>query len=154
MNYHSSVLIAALIIITQCSKPEYKHILSIEAENLTLTHAEIISDRQASGGKAVRLGSLDSTGTADITLEPGSYIMTAFENAYNPDQNGFYAGIGDSYTRIYPLAFRQWSETFKFHSFEIRKKGIYKVRIRTHLPADKRKSETEMPIDRLVIKKL
>jgi hypothetical protein len=149
-----TALFLLIAVFTQCTKPEYKQIIVLEAENFTLADAEIINDEKASGGKAVRLNAFTSTGSSDVILEPGSYIMTAFEYAFNPGQNGFYAGIGDSFTRIYPMAFRQWSETYKFHSFEITKKGVYKIRFCTHLPNRKIKSEKGMLIDKFVIKKL
>jgi hypothetical protein len=125
----------------------------LEAESFTLKNAEVVADNDASGKKAIRLLTAEAEATLDVTLEPGSYIMTVWEKSPDGSHDAFYAGVGDDNQRFFPDKYNVWQELGKVLEFTVDKAGKKTVKIAVNWPGVKKKGEDGMLIDKIVIKK-
>jgi DNA-dependent RNA polymerase auxiliary subunit epsilon len=75
----------------------------LEVEDFALAKgAEVVSNEEASGGKAVLLKGDLSRATFEVVMPAGEFIMTAYENAPTPEADGFYIGVdGQELVRTY-----------------------------------------------------
>jgi len=127
--------------------------LVLEAETFKLKNAEVVADNDASGKKAIKLLNADAEATLEITLEPGTYILSVTEKSPSGDHDAFYAGVDELNQRFFPDKYDVWQEVGKVLEFEVAKAGKKTVKIAVNWPGVKKKGEDGMLIDKIVIKK-
>jgi len=104
------VFIAALLLASAACRTEQKNFTTaardgvyvFEAENFRLVDAEIVDDREASGGQAVRIDTSRAFCSIDLVLPPGSYVARARARAEDSDHDEFYLSVGRAVAGLAP----------------------------------------------------
>jgi hypothetical protein len=125
----------------------------LEAEKFVLKNAEVVADEQASGKKAIKLLNADAEATFEVTLEPGTYVISVFEKAPDGAHDAFHIGINEKYVRCFPKTYNEWSELPQTLEIEVTQKSKMTLKIAANWPGVNKKGEDGMLIDKLVIKK-
>lgn len=162
-NILTQTLVGALLIaFTACASPEGKfkekddiksEIVVIEAENMDLTSAEIITEKGASGGKAIKMLSEEAMAGMELTLPEGQYAMNASIKTSDEMSDGFYLVVDDKVRRTNNYHFNQWVYGFKFIIFDSDGKNPVTIQIASTWEGQKGK-EFGMLIDYLEIVEL
>jgi hypothetical protein len=101
-------------------------ILTLEAENMTLTDGEVVTVEGASGGKAVKVLTDKTVGTIQFTLPAGEYVVNTYMGAPDGDHDAFYILVDENLLRVYPpIHDYKWTYSAKFLNLKIEKSGSH-----------------------------
>jgi hypothetical protein len=128
--------------------------LKIELEAMSLTNIEVFDDKNASGGKAVKIIGDDSTAIINVTIPKGDY--TGLVNELSPGgwADAFYVFVDETPFRCFPSdpPIGDWELTERTPmAISIPEDKTVQIKITPHSAA--RKGETGMSLDYLIITK-
>lgn len=111
---------------------------------------ELVDLTDASEGQGIQLLEVDASGSVDVELEDGDYLINAYIFAPTPEMDAFYIVANDQYVqRTFTRLHGQFTYGAKVLAFTAQA-GVYNIKVSSNWP-DTAPGETGMIIDRLEI---
>jgi hypothetical protein len=87
--------------VTTASASMPMNVTAVEVETFTLVNAPITNVTDASGGKAVQLAGADSSAKSTVTLKQGTYEVTLYIKATDPDHDALLLTLNGEQHRLF-----------------------------------------------------